>query len=230
MFEIAAAGIMLAAPASELRCAASSSEAMRLLELFELQAQDGPCLDCYRSGKPITNDDITGTGGSWSRFTPEATAAGFRSVYALPLRLRGAVIGALNLFHTQPNGMQPADLDVAQALADVATIAILQHQAALESHTLAQQLEHALRSRIVLEQAKGIIAERAHLSMELSFTALRQYSRNNNIKLIDAAQSIIDGTLAPASLKSRPVHAAKPQTEPESGTPLRNQTDARSSV
>jgi GAF domain-containing protein len=195
VLDVSAAGLMLAAPGGELRVVASSSEAMRLLELFELQAQDGPCLDCYRSGEPVVNKHLGAIDGRWPRFTPVALEAGFRSVHALPMRLRGLVIGALNLFRSGEGAMEEADLVAAQALADVATIAVLQHRAALEAQVLNDQLNHALNSRIMIEQAKGVVAERTGLDIEHAFARLRSYARNNNIRLVDVAQRVIDGTL-----------------------------------
>jgi GAF domain-containing protein len=200
VLDVGAAGLMLVAPDGDLRVMASSSEAMKVLELFELQAQEGPCLDCYRSGRPVVNQDLANVNGRWPRFAPEALAAGFRSVHALPMRLRGSVIGALNLFHAEAGEMASADVDAAQALADVATIAILQHRATLEAQIVNQQLQHALNSRVVIEQAKGMVAERAGLDMEQSFTALRQYARNHNLRLVDVAESVIGGSLAPSTL------------------------------
>jgi GAF domain-containing protein len=146
------------------------------------------------------NQDLATVNGRWPRFAPEALAAGFRSVHALPMRLRGSVIGALNLFHAAPGEMAAADVDAAQALADVATIAILQHRATLEAQVVNQQLQHALNSRVVLEQAKGMVAERAGLDMEQAFTALRTYARNHNLRLIDVAEAVIGGALAPSAL------------------------------
>src|SRR3954451_4930948 len=126
VLEVTAAGLMLAGPGgADLRPVAASSEAMRLLELFELQAEEGPCLDCYRTGEPVLNQDLATVDGRWPRFAPAALAAGFGSVHALPMRLRGTVIGALNLFHVHAGEMRQADIDAAQAFADVATIAIL---------------------------------------------------------------------------------------------------------
>jgi len=197
---VGAAGLMLAGPDGELRVMASSSEAMRVLELFELQAKEGPCLDCYRSGVPVMQADLATPTSRWPRFAAETLAAGFRSVQALPMRLRGTVIGALNLFQLDSGEMPKADVDSAQALADVATIAILQHRASLEAQVLSQQLRHALNSRIVIEQAKGIVAERAALDMERAFTALRSYARNHNLRLVDVAGAVIDGSLAPSTL------------------------------
>ena len=165
---------MLVAPDGDLRVMASSSEAMRVLELFELQSKEGPCLDCYRTGQPVVNQDLATVDGRWPRFAAEALAAGFHSVHALPMRLRGTVIGALNLFHIEPGEMRQADIESAQALADVATIAILQHRATLEAQVLNEQLNQALNSRIVIEQAKGMVAEREGVDMEQAFVHVAQ--------------------------------------------------------
>src|SRR5579863_5008776 len=195
VLDVGAAGLMLVAPDGNLRVMASSSEAMRLLELFELQAQEGPCLDCYRTGRPVVNQDLEAN-GRWPRFSSEALAAGFHSVHALPMRLRGTTLGALNLFHVEPGEMRQSDIDSAQALADVATIAILQHRAALEAQVLNEQLHHALNSRIVIEQAKGIIAERQHLNMEQAFSTLRTHARNHNRPLVEVAEAVIEGSIS----------------------------------
>ena len=205
VLDVGAAGLMLAGPDGDLRVMASSSEAMRVLELFELQSREGPCLDCYRTGGPVVNQDLATGNGRWPRFGPEALAAGFRSVHALPMRLRGTVIGALNLFHVEPGEMRRADLDAAQALADVATIAILQHRAALEAEVVVEQLNAALNSRILIEQAKGMIAERLGLDMERAFSVLRHHARNHNLRLADVARDVIEGRLAASALAQPPV-------------------------
>jgi transcriptional regulator with GAF, ATPase, and Fis domain len=204
VLDVGAAGLMLAAPEGDLRVMASSSEAMRVLELFELQSQEGPCLDCYRTGQPVVNQDLATVDGRWPRFAAEALAAGFHSVHALPMRLRGAVIGALNLFHIEPGEMRQADVVAAQAMADVATIGVLQHRAALEAQVLNEQLNHALNSRIVIEQAKGIIAERESLNMEQAFSILRNHARYHNLRLVDVAGDVIGGTLAASALDRPP--------------------------
>ena len=202
VLDVGAAGLMLAGPDGELRVMASSSEAMRVLELFELQSEEGPCLDCYRSGKPVMNKNLAVANSRWPRFAAEALAAGFRSVHALPMHLRGTVLGALNLFHLEAGEMQSDDVEAAQALADVATIAILQHRATLEAQVVNQQLQNALNSRVVIEQAKGMVAERQNLNMEQAFSALRNYARNHNLRLVDVAQAVISGSL-PASAFDR---------------------------
>jgi GAF domain-containing protein len=200
VLDVSAAGLMLLAPEGDLRLAASSSEAMRVVELFELQSQEGPCLDCHRTGEPVVNQDLAVVDGRWPNFAPVALGAGFRSVHALPLRLRGQVIGAVNLFRADEGTMDDIDVLAGQALADMATIAILQHRAAAESQALNEQLNFALNSRIVLEQAKGVLSERAGIDMEESFARLRRYARNHNLRLLDVAQQVIDRTLDSAAL------------------------------
>jgi GAF domain-containing protein len=202
VLDIAAAGIMLAPPGGDLRVMTSSSEAMRVVELFELQSQEGPCLDCFRSGEPVVNQDLAVENFRWARFAPVALRAGFRAADAIPMRLRGQVIGALNLFRTETGSLTPDDVAIAQALADLATIAILQHRAATEAHVLNDQLSHALHSRIVIEQAKGVIAEREGLAVDQAFTRLRSYARNHNLRLAVLAQAVVAGTVDPASLAS----------------------------
>jgi GAF domain-containing protein len=204
VLDVGAAGLMLVAPDGDLRVMASSSEAMRVLELFELQSQEGPCLDCYRTGQPVVNQDLATVNGRWPRFAAEALAAGFHSVHALPMRLRGAVIGALNLFHIDPGEMRQADIAAAQAMADVATIAILQHRATREAQVINEQLNHALNSRIVIEQAKGMVAEREGLNIEQAFFTLRTHARNHHLRLVDVAGDVIGGTLAASALDRSP--------------------------
>ena len=204
VLDVDSAGIMLAGPDGHLRVMASSSEAMRVLELFEVQAREGPCLDAHSSGLPVVNQDLAGVNRRWPRFAAEALAAGVRSVHALPMRLRGSVIGALNLFRAGPGELGPADLEIAQAFADVATIAILQHRAAHEAQVINEQLTQALNSRVVIEQAKGMVAERLELDMERAFTLLRNHARNHNLRLADVSNAVIDGTISASSLDSLP--------------------------
>jgi GAF domain-containing protein len=204
VLDVSAAGLMLVAPDGDLRVVASSSEAMRTLELFELQAEEGPCLDCYRTARPVVNQNLATVNGRWPRFAAEALDAGFHSVHALPMRLRGNIIGALNLFRTDLGEMNDADLEMAQAMADVATITILQHRAALEAQDLNDQLNHALNSRVVIEQAKGMVSEREQVDMEDAFTMLRNHARSHNLRLMDVARDVIDGKLAASSLDRAP--------------------------
>ena len=197
---VAAAGLMLASADGELRVLASSSEAMRVLELFETQAAEGPCVDAYRSGLPVVNLAIAEANSRWPRFAPKAAAAGFRSVHALPMRLRGDSIGALNLFQVEQGRLDDADVAAAQALADVATIVILAHRAARDAQVRNDQLTQALNTRIVIEQAKGVVAERAGLDMEDAFTRLRRHARNHNLRLTDVAHAVSTRALAVTAL------------------------------
>lgn len=196
----AAVGLMLASPDGELRVLASSSEAMRLLEIFEAESDQGPCIDCYRSGGPVVGLDLSAADGPWSEFAPRAVAAGFLSVQAVPMRLRGRTIGAMNMYRRQRGPMLDVDVVAAQALADVSTIAILQHRAALDAQALNEQLQHALNARVVIEQAKGVLAERAGLDMEQSFARLRRHARNHGLRLTDVAQAVATKALAVSSL------------------------------
>lgn len=194
LFDVDAAGLMLADPRSELRLVAASAEEVQMLELFELQSEQGPCVESYRSGAPVLVADLQETCG-WPRFRQEALTAGFRAVQALPLRLRGQVIGALNLFRLAPGGLEGEELAVCQAIADVATIGVLQARAVREAQTLADQLSVALKSRIVIEQAKGILAERDSVSMDTAFRGLRRYARHHNLRLADVARDVVEGRL-----------------------------------
>ena len=195
LFDLAAAGLMLSDTTNGMRVAASSDDRMQLLELFELQYDEGPCLDSYRSGEPVRCDDLATATARWPTFVPEARSGGYASVYALPLRLRHQVIGALNLLGTRTHALDEPALVEAQALADVATIGILQHRAAAEQRLLAQQLQYALQSRIRVEQAKGILAEYAQVGMDHAFDALRRYARDHNERLVDVAEGLVERQL-----------------------------------
>lgn len=199
-----AAGLMLAAPNGALSVVASSSEQMRLLELFELQTEQGPCLDSFRTGEAVTHLDLTTATSRWPKFAPKAISHGFRSVHALPMRLRGNVIGALNLFQTDTEGLDDEALHAARAFADIATIAILQYRTMAGAQELIDQLKTALNTRVVIEQAKGIVSEREQVDMERAFAALREHARNSNRRLSDVAVAVVAGTLKPSSLKQVP--------------------------
>ena len=201
-FEVDDAGLMLAAPiGGPLRVMASSSAAMRDLELAELQSSEGPCVDCYGSGEPVRNADLASATDRWPQFAPAALAAGFRSVSAVPMRWRGTTIGALNLFRADPGELDDADIDAARAFADVATIAILQHQAAVDARTVNDQLNHALNSRVIIEQAKGMLAERAGLGVDEAFLWLRAHARRHNLRLAALAQDLLEGDVTLADIQ-----------------------------
>jgi transcriptional regulator with GAF, ATPase, and Fis domain len=211
LLKVDAAGLLLADQRGSLQVVAASSETSRVLELFQLQHDQGPCLDCYRTGAAITVPDIDPAADRWPIFAAGTRAAGYRSVHALPMRLREEVIGTLNLFGTRPGALDENDARIAQALADVATIAILQERAIRHHEMLAEQLQHALTSRIVIEQAKGVLAERGSLDIDEAFDRLRRYARNSNTRLTDLARGIVDGTFDSITvLTTRPGRRPRP--------------------
>ena len=184
---------------------AASSEAVRLLELFQLQNDQGPCLDCFRTGQPVHAADLATAAQRWPRFAPAARQAGFAAVQALPMRLREQVIGALNLFRAGPGAFATADIRVGQALADVATIGLLHERGMRRSDTLNEQLQTALNSRVVIEQAKGKLAERLGVDMDQAFSLLRDFARARNRRLSELAQALVDGTESLTGLTGRQV-------------------------
>ncbi len=200
VLDVSAAGLMLGSDDGTLRVLASSSDAARVVEVFEAQADEGPCVDCFRSGQPIVNLSLDQAGSRWPALAPKAVEAGFRSVHALPMRLRGKTIGALNLFRVDEGSMGDSDVVAAQALADVATISILARNAAADAQTLNEQLAQALDTRIVIEQAKGVVAERAGVDMDQAFRRLRSHARNNHLLLTDVAHAVTTKALPVASL------------------------------
>jgi GAF domain-containing protein len=195
VLDTTAAGIMLVGPEGQLQLMSSSNEAMRVVEVFELQSAEGPCWDCFYSGRPVVNHDLTAAQDRWPNFAPVAVAAGFFGSDAIPMRLRGNVIGALNLFRADRGSLSDEDLTVAQALADVATIAILQNRTSVIAAEVNAQLNAALTSRIVIEQAKGIIAERRRVSIDAAFAYMRRYARDRNSRLADIARAVVAGSV-----------------------------------
>lgn len=189
-------GILLADEAGHLQYMAASHERTHLLELFQVQSEEGPCQDCFATGQPVSVVDLEDECDRWPLFTPKALAIGFRSVQAVPLRLRGTVLGAMNLFLTDTGGITSEGLSVVQAMADVATIGLLQQRELHRVHTVEGQLQHALNSRISIEQAKGIISERLHTTTDTAFDLMRKYSRDNNAKLSVVSREVVEGTIS----------------------------------
>ncbi len=200
ILDTAATGILLADTEGHLRLIAASSEQARLLELFQLQNDEGPCMEAFASGDSVVHSDISTAIERWPRFAPYALSAGYESVYAIPLRLRGNTIGALNLFRSHPGSLDGGDIALAQALADLATIAILQAAATTEAQQREEHLQYALDSRIIIEQAKGMLAEHANLDMASAFDQIRARARDTNTKLTDVAARIVSGDLDLAGL------------------------------
>jgi len=195
LLDTAATGILLADAEGHLRLIAASSEQARLLELFQLQYDEGPCLEAFATGHAVVETDLRSALERWPRFTPYAVGAGYDSVYAMPLRLRGNVIGALNLFRSASGPLADDDIELARALADLASIAILQAAAATQAQLRDEQLQYALDSRIIIEQAKGMVAEHAHIDIVTAFERIRTCARNTNTKLTDLAAQIVEGQL-----------------------------------
>ncbi|MEX2504373.1 MAG: GAF and ANTAR domain-containing protein [Egicoccus sp.] len=190
------AGILLVDEAGDLQYVAASHERTHLLELFQVQNEEGPCQDCFTTGTPVGVADLEAASDRWPLFAPRAVSAGFRSVQAVPLRLRGDVLGAFNLFLNDPGGIDRETEAVVQAMADVATIGLLQQRELDRAHTVEGQLQQALHTRIGIEQAKGIISEQMRIEMDAAFELLRGYSRNRNRKLHNVAQDVVRGALA----------------------------------
>ncbi len=196
LLEVDAAGLLLADGRGALQLVAASTEQARLAELFQIQNDEGPCLDSYRTGVPVIARDIAAPDAvaRWPRFAVAAAAMGFANVHAIPMRLREQIIGTLNLFGSAPDGLDAEVARAARALVDVATIGILQERAAREQELVAGQLQSALNSRVVIEQAKGILAERLQMTPDQAFVTLRQSSRNNNHPLTQLASDVVAGT------------------------------------
>ncbi len=211
LLKAGAAGILLIDDVGQLRVVGASTEQIELLELFQVQNEQGPCLDCFRTGAVVTNPDLSEP-TPWPLFAEQSVEAGYRAVCAVPLRFRDLTIGCLNLFMSPPGLLADADVVLARALADVATIAIVQDQATRAAAVREGRLQGALVSRITIEQAKGMIAERAHVDMDEAFSRLRTFSRSNNRGLTEAARSIVTGGIDIDLLSPR----RRPPSEPRS--------------
>ncbi len=187
-----AIGIVLSDHLGQVRFMAANNESGRLMELLQLQSSEGPCLDCVTSGRVVVNADLGAAEDQWPTFAPAARAAGFSTVHAFPMRLRSEVIGALNLFGDGHETFTDDEIRVVQALADVATIAILQERALSRAEALTEQLQSALTSRVLIEQAKGALAQADGITPEEAFALLRATARSSRRKLADVARSVLD--------------------------------------
>jgi transcriptional regulator with GAF, ATPase, and Fis domain len=198
-----AAGVMLSDGRGSLRLIASSEERMRLLELFELQGAEGPCLDAYASGRPV-QASAAESHLRWPVFGPQAAEVGFQRMCAVPLRVRADIIGALNLFRGSDEPFTDTEMEIAQAMAEVAAIALLQERALREQGLLTGQLEAALNSRVVIEQAKGMLSEYLTVTVDDAFELLRAYARTHNLRLSDVAGDVVDRKIPSQALTRQP--------------------------
>lgn len=195
LLDVASAGLLLGDHKQVLHVMAASSEATRSLELFQIQRDEGPCLDCYRSGTAIAVPDLEAEAGRWPQFAPAAHSAGIRSVHAIPMRLADTLLGTLGLFGSSVGVLNDDDLALGQGLAHVASVALVAGNALTDKDAVVIQLRGALESRVLIEQAKGLLAELGNLSMEDSFTRLRTYARSNNERISDVAQRLVTRSL-----------------------------------
>ena len=194
-------GLVLAGPRG-LQVMASSTERMKVTELLEVQFEEGPCFECYRVGLPVLNQPLASADARWPRFAPRARESGFQMVHAVPLRLRNEVIGAMNVFDTSLHEMTRTESNLLRAFADAATIGILQERTVKQQSDLSVQLQGALNSRIAVEQAKGIVAERLQVDMDVAFAMIRNYARNRSTPLSAVADALVRGSLSTAELAS----------------------------
>jgi GAF domain-containing protein len=200
-----AAGIVLGDSHGELRALAASSEDAHTMELLQLQSDEGPCMDCYLNASPVSVPDLHEVAHRWPVFVAAVARAGaFRSVHAVPLRLRGHAVGALNLFHRLPGRLPDDDLDLAQALADVATIGILQERSIRHGEVVTEQLQTALNSRVIIEQANGVISQSLAVDMEVAFNRLRSYTRARNLRIAVVARAVVLREIDPHALLELP--------------------------
>lgn len=192
LLDLAATGILLEDRDGQLRILASSNEEMRLLDLMQVQASEGPCWDASQTGEFVSEPDLAQS-NRWPRFAPLAREMGFGAVFAIPLQLRGRTLGALNLFRWEPGPLSTRDRQVGDVLASIATIGLVNHQSIRHKEELAEQLQQALNARIVIEQAKGVIAERAGVDAGVAFNVLRNVARSSRRSIVDIAGEVVSG-------------------------------------
>ncbi|TPG18432.1 ANTAR domain-containing protein [Pedococcus bigeumensis] len=215
----ASAGLLLADAHGQLQYMAASAESVKLLELFQLQYQEGPCLDCFRTGTAVVNTDLHDATMRWPLFAPRAVEAGFLSVHAFPLRHRQKVIGALNMFSTHTGRLEPTDVRIVQALADIATIGLLQERSVRSAEVLTEQLQGALNSRITIEQAKGVLARTHGIDVNAAFERMREYARRDHHRLTDIALAIVTDPTSHPDLTTAGTHQAHPTSAGSSDYP-----------
>jgi len=219
LLDIASAGLLLADGYGTLHVLAASSERTRDLEIFQLQRDEGPCLECFRTSQQISIADLSAETKRWPQFVAAATAAGFAAVHALPMRLRDTTLGALNLFSANVGVLNADDIDLAQALAHVASIAIVTDKATSDKEALYLQLQGTLTSRVAIEQAKGVLAQVGSLDMNQAFAVLRRYARDHNAPLTQVAEQLVSSKLAARQLLDSSMRGRRDAAQPLTNSP-----------
>jgi GAF domain-containing protein len=226
LLAVDAAGLVLADASGALKVMAATTEQARFLEVLQLHADSGPCLDCYRTGQPVNVDDLMAERGRWPDVVDTVHRDGYRGVHAVPLRFQEQTLGAMNLFSIRPGSLGHVDHSIAQALAEVATVAIVSQRAIRQSSQVAEQLQTALDSRVIIEQAKGMLAHQGGLPMADAFAVLRRYARGNNERVSDCARAVVDSALTLASMNEW-ARSAAGNREPGPGAPRGRATPGR---
>jgi GAF domain-containing protein len=209
LMDCAEVGLLLANATGSLQVMASSSERSEALELLQSRNEEGPCFECYRGSSPVFSEDLAVDSDRWPTFAPAAVRQGIRSVHAIPMRVRGHTIGALNLFRAETGRLPERDMQLGQGMADIAAVALIQERAMRETRGVVAQLQGALNSRVLIEQAKGVLAERCRVSVDAAFVSMRGYARTHNSRLSDVARDVIEGRLDAAALAERSPSAAE---------------------
>jgi transcriptional regulator with GAF, ATPase, and Fis domain len=210
LLDCSEAGLLLADASGALRVMASSSERADALDLLQSQNEEGPCFECYHRGRPIFSEDLKADTGRWPTFAAAATEMGFQSVQAIPMRVRGQTVGALNLFRSGAGRIAERDMPLGQGMADIAAVALLQERTVRESRSVVGQLQQALSSRVVIEQAKGVLAQHAQIGVDAAFARLRTHARDHNLRLSEVARELIDGRLDAITLADPASKASPP--------------------
>ncbi|QKJ18861.1 GAF and ANTAR domain-containing protein [Microbacterium hominis] len=196
LFDASAAGILLLSPSNELEVIVSTSERSELVELMQLRVGAGPCVEAATTGEVVSVEDIDQIAHRWPTFAADARASGFSAIHAIPLRLRDSTLGSLNLFREESGALDAADAASARALADIATISILQQRRVEESELAQAQLQRALDSRVIIEQAKGYLAQRQDIDMDEAFSRIRNHARSTQTRISVVAADVVAGRLA----------------------------------
>ncbi|MGW0903191.1 ANTAR domain-containing protein [Streptomyces sp. NPDC002853] len=208
LLDVTDAAVFLAHPNLNLHSPAPCDPSPALQDVVDAACRQGPAVDAHRTTRPVASLRLVDAAARWPQFTPHLLNAGYTLATALPMRLRQDNIGSLLLLHTGDRALNPDDLALAQALADAATIGLIQARTIRQQHTVNEQLHGALQSRIIIEQAKGVLAARSNVTLNQAFDVLRRYARQHRILLSRVARDVIESGLTPA------ISSARTQADP----------------